>query len=52
MMDEKAGYFEINVRIININNYLVNNGIQEIDYRSVDTEGHELEILKTMNLVK
>jgi len=40
---------EIQVKVVNFNEYLSQNGIFNIDYCSIDTEGGEMEILKTID---
>ncbi len=42
----------IKVKAININNYFANNKINTIDYLSIDVEGNELMILKTIDFSK
>jgi len=43
---------EIKVKCININNLLLERGIKEVDYCSIDTEGNEIKILKTIDFSK
>jgi len=39
-------YHNIEVQVITLNDYLITNNIKNISFLKIDTEGHELEILK------
>ena len=43
---------EISVKCVNINNILSDRGIKDVDYCSIDTEGNEIKILKTIDFDK
>jgi len=45
----KGSYEDITVKSLNINNVLRERGIGNIDYLSIDTEGAEFEIIKTID---
>lgn len=52
-ISQYGGSLEIKkVKCININNFLIENKYTKIDYCSIDTEGSEMEILKSIDLSK
>ena len=42
----KTMYSEVTVRVVRMDNFLNNHGIDHIDICKIDVEGHELEVLK------
>jgi FkbM family methyltransferase len=42
----------INVKTVSFNDLMEDNNVKEIDYLSLDIEGYELEVLKTINFKK
>ena len=48
LKSEKNFFTEINVKMITLDKYLLNSGIQQIDFLKIDTEGYEYEVLLGM----
>ena len=48
LKSEKNFFTEINVKMITLDKYLLDSGIQQIDFLKIDTEGYEYEVLLGM----